>query len=61
MPPKNYWIIGFKVFAYLLFVCVAVCADIKPEDKQGFFSGRIKANIETKKVGSDWKIALDEF
>ena len=35
--------------------------EIEFRGKQGIFSGRIKGNIEAKKVGLDWKITLDEF
>ena len=35
--------------------------EIEFRGKQGIFSGRRKGNIELKKLGSDWKIARDEF
>ena len=61
MPKKICGIIGLQVFVFLSFVCVDVPAVNKPEDKQGIFSGRIKGNIEAKKVGSNWRITVDEF
>jgi hypothetical protein len=33
--------------------------EIEFRGKQGIYSGRIKGNIEAKKVGSDWMITLD--
>ena len=35
--------------------------EIEFRGKQGIFSGRLKGNIEAKKVGPDWKIVVDEF
>lgn len=57
---KKQKLVDFKIEELEVNGDVAI-VEIEFRGKQGIFSGRIKGNIETKKVGSDWKITVDEF
>ena len=57
---KKQKLIDFKIEELEVKGDVAL-VEIEFRGKQGIFSGRIKGNIEAKKVGPEWKITVDEF
>ena len=57
---KKQKLIDFKIEDLEVNGDVAI-VEIEFRGKQGVFSGRIKGNIEARKIGPDWKIILDEF
>ena len=57
---KKRKLVDFKIEDLQVNGDVAI-VEIEFRGKQGIFSGRIKGNIEARKIGPDWKIILDEF